>query len=171
MAYLEVVCRCVIGLTFAVSAGSKVAGSRAFGEFVDMLRATRLISDALLRPVAVVIVLAETAVAVALAIGAPIGFLIAGLLLAIFIGGVAVLVRGETAVRCRCFGPARSRLGYPDLVRNGVLLVIAGTGLLAWLLDGHAPAASAGRALAVVTGVIAAGLLIRLNDLVEVFVT
>ncbi|GAA0904407.1 MauE/DoxX family redox-associated membrane protein [Virgisporangium aurantiacum] len=171
MKYLEVVCRCVVGLTFAVSAGSKVAGPRAFGEFVGMLRTTRLIGNGVLRPAAVMIVLAEMAVAVALAIGAPIGYLIAGLLLTIFIGAIAVLVRRETAVRCRCFGPARARLGYLDLARNGVLWVIAGAGLLAWLLDGHAPVASAGQVLAAVTGVIVAGLLIYLNDLVEVFVT
>lgn len=171
MPYTVIACRSALVLVFGVAVLGKVSGPRAFAEFEDMLRAMRLVPARLRRPTAVIVIGLESAVPVVLLAGTAvrIGFLGAAVLMALFVGGTAVVIRRRTPVSCRCFGPGGGRLGYPHLVRDGLIAAIATVGLIgAWIDPGPAEHPG-GIAVGVLAGLTAAALLVRFDELVDLF--
>lgn len=168
MVYAAVVCRVFVGVVFAASAFGKLRGRRAFGEFAAGLGAMEVVPGAWVRPVAAAVVGTEAAVAVLLAAPATTGagLALAVLLLAVFTGAIALVLRRGTRASCPCFGAATTPFGVRHLARNGVLVAVAVTGLAT---NGPGSAAAGGVLLAVLTGTVAASLVVRLDDVVDLF--
>ena len=127
------------------------------------------VPEKLLRPLAIVLPLAELAIAVALlpAATAPWAGLAAALMLTAFTVGVArVLARGE-AVDCNCFGSlGSSRITRWTAVRNVFLLLLAGTVAIAgWNDPGPSAVGWVGDLDSAEAAVLAAGVAIALAAL------
>jgi hypothetical protein len=177
MDYVAIACRCLIGLLFGVSAFSKVRDSVAFAEFTTSTRT--LLAGALPGhgPHAMVerwlpsaVVLAEATVVALVAVPASVrfGFGLASVLLAGFTLAIAVAIRRSVRTTCRCFGASTTPLGASHLVRNGVLLLVALTGLTV----GPGELARVDRAALIMTvglAAIAVVVIARLDDLVALF--
>ncbi|MEV1329257.1 MauE/DoxX family redox-associated membrane protein [Micromonospora costi] len=173
MSYVLEFSRCLLALVFLASAVGKLRGRPAVRAFVDSLRAMDLLPAGLVVPVAAVVVTAEAAVPLLLVPlpGAALttaGFAVAVALLAAFTVAVAAVLRRGTPASCRCFGEAAAApFGRRHLVRNIALTVLAGTGAYASLAD---PAATARTAvLSVPLGVVAALVVVRLDDIAALF--
>lgn len=176
MPYLGFACLCVTGLVFGVSAISKLRGRGAFDEFVTTTRQLlrglspgRIVIESTSRLVAVAVVAAEATIPLLLIVPATrrIGLGMAMLCLTAFGAAVAATVRRGVQGSCRCFGRSSIPLGYRHVVRNGMLFAVAATGL------GVGPgslADPAGLALAAGAALIVALLLMRLDDVIELFV-
>src|SRR6266545_2559131 len=149
MGYLVVGCRVLVGTVFAIAVVGKIRGTVPLRAFVRSLGDLASVPRRLRPVVAAAVLLCEAAVPVLLALP-----------------GV-----GEP---CRCFGAGAAPLSRAQVVRNGLLTTIAAAGLAA-ALRWPAPsapgagAAAAGIALAALAGVIAATVLIRLDDIVALF--
>ncbi|TDD53748.1 methylamine utilization protein MauE [Kribbella antibiotica] len=159
----ELTFRVLLGVVFAVSLVGKLRGT---GDFVEATR--RLVPVRFARwdrPLAAAVALVELAVLALLVIQPTVGFLLAlGLLAAFTVGLAAALRRGESAP-CHCFGSGSTPLGRRHVVRNAVLLTIAGLGLAF-------PAASppfAELLPAATIAIAAAAIVIRFDDLVELY--
>jgi hypothetical protein len=172
--YLAFACRCLIGLLFAVSVGSKVCGSAAFTQFTATTRTLVAATlpghhwrTAAQRWLPRAIVVAETAVVVLVAAPAAVrfGFGLAAVLLAGFTWAIAAAMRRRVRTSCQCFGASTTPLGAPHLIRNGVLLLVALTGLTV----GPGELARTDRAGLVLTfgaAAIAVVVIARLDDLI-----
>jgi hypothetical protein len=131
MAYVELACRWVIVGVFLVAALTKVRSRASRDAFLSAVAA--LVPAAAPGPLGVLVVGIELAVAVLVALPWTV---IPGLALAagtLIVFGIAVwsaLRRGVT-VPCRCFGWSDAPVSRTHLVRNGVLVAIAATGLVA----------------------------------------
>ncbi|MBE1486638.1 MauE/DoxX family redox-associated membrane protein [Plantactinospora soyae] len=172
MDYLEMACRVLLGVVFLVSAASKLRNRSAFDAFAVGLRDTGLVSAGNTRRIGVLTVAAEVGVVLLLAVPAtvPIGYLLAGALLAVFVGGIGLMMRRGVDATCPCFGVSTTRLGGRQVIRNAVLLAIAGTGLVAALAGtGVGSGEWAGLLLAAVTGAVVALIVVRLDDIVDLF--
>jgi hypothetical protein len=166
-------CRCAIGLVFVASILGKVRGREPYADFVRA--AGRLGSGWLTSriPVGVLaggVVAAEAAVVVLLVPPGStwLGFVLAGLLAAAFAAAVVAALRRGDHAPCNCFGVSARPVSRVHLVRNAVLVAIAGLGLAA---DGVAvgPAEPAGVVAAVVAGVVVAAVVVKADDLAELF--
>lgn len=172
MVYLELACRVLIGVVFLVSAASKLRNRSAFDAFAAGLRATRLVSGRTARWIGSLTVAAEAGVVLLLAVPLTTlgGYLLAAALLVVFIGGIALTMRRGVVATCPCFGASTTRLGGRHLARNAVLLAVAVAGLAAGLAAGGSGSGEwAGLLLAGVTGAVAAAVVVRLDDIVELF--
>jgi methylamine utilization protein MauE len=170
-----------VGVVFVVSAVSKARAP--WREFADSLRPLGLLPDGLVPVVAVAVAAAELAAAVGLgwtlaatarlapevpwvAVGSLIG---TGALLGVFTVGIALALRRGTVARCACFGAAEQVLGPRHLARNSVLLLVTAAALV--LALGGGPVGDPAAALVgAAGGAVVAVVLIRLDDLVELFV-
>jgi hypothetical protein len=175
--YLAFASRCLIGLVFVLSAASKLRNRRAFDDFVGAIRQLltavvpgRVWGRATVRGTGVAVIAAEVVIPILLAVPglARAGFAVAAGLLVAFTVAIAAVLRRGTGTACHCFGAAASPLGPVHLVRNGILLIIAGTGLVVGGvgLDGAAPA---GLVVAGAAALVAAVVLTRLDDIVDLF--
>jgi hypothetical protein len=164
------------GLVLLVSAVSKVRTRKDYAEFVASVPAFG-IPERWTRWFAAATVVAEFGITALLLPGA--GFAAAGagrwvagagLVLAVGLFGVLTVAVWRAVARrsgavCRCFGPARAVLARRHVVRNALLLLAAAVGALpATAADS---VASAGLAAAV--GAVGAVLVIRFDDLAELF--
>lgn len=152
-------------LVFLVSATAKLG---SFGGFVAAIRQVRLVPGRWPRPIARTVVAAEGAVAGLLLL--PAGFAVAGFVLAILLCVVFGLmielsVRRGIRVPCPCFGASADFLNRRHLVRNGILVAVAATGLAGFDLGRLAVAEIA---LGVVVAVFVAAVVIRFDDVVAV---
>lgn len=147
LAYIQIFCRCVILLVFAISFGSKV---RHAGLFQQTILSFALLPQRLTLPAAWFFLLLEALVVVLVALAGPFlvpGYLLAGTLLLLFsLALLSVLLRRISAT-CSCFGPTRRVVSASDVVRNVGFIVCAlggyltlleptqknGLDLLAWL--------------------------------------
>jgi hypothetical protein len=173
VSYVEVFCRCLIGVVFLVSAVSKLRGGRQFREFASSLRGMRLLPGRLVAPVAAVVAAAELAVPVLLA-PLPVpslvvaGFALAALLLAGFAVAIVVVLRRGVQASCRCFGGSGAApFGWHHVIRNGVLTVVAALGGYAAL--GTSAVDLQALALTAPLGLVAALVTVRLDDIVDLF--
>lgn len=149
--------RSFLAALFATAAISKLAGIE---EFYGVVRNFRLLPDWLARAVAMVLPVAELAVAVALlvpALARP-AALVAALLLAIFGLAIAInVLRGRTQIDCGCFrGGMKQRISWLVVGRNVLL-----TGLAVAVAALHPAARPAGLA-ELATGLIAGAVLMLL---------
>jgi hypothetical protein len=163
--FLVVACRVLIGATFLAAAAGKL---RSPGTFAADLSGMAVVPARYVAAVAAATVTAEAAVGplVLWPRTTRFGAALAMVLLAAFVAVIASVLRRGAAVSCPCFGSSRSRLGPRHLVRNAVLLAAA-----AVALAGPAPTTPgvAGVALAAGLGLVAATVVIRLDDLVALF--
>jgi hypothetical protein len=164
--YLDFSCRVLLGTVFTVAVVGKVRRGTAYREFVTSLRGLGWLPSALLPAVAAAVVACEAMVVLLLAVPATgvVGHLLAVLVLGSFSTTVAAsLYRGQQ-VRCRCFGSDGRRFGIGHLVRNGLLMVVGGFGLVAAAAGGTSPRwdlLAAGCAVAL----LGAGAIVRWDDL------
>ncbi|XVQ81944.1 MauE/DoxX family redox-associated membrane protein [Microbispora siamensis] len=164
MEYVRAACATLIAVVFAASAVSKL---RDFPGFARSLPALAPVGARLVRPLALLVVAAETATPILLAVpgATSYGFALACALLIAFTAAiVAALQRGRQAA-CRCFGAPSGPVGRRHLVRNGTLLAGAFLGGLA----PQGPPAPAGLAVAATAGVAGAILIISFDDVVDLF--
>jgi hypothetical protein len=96
--------------------------------FVEAIRNLDVVPPELGRPVAVNVIVWESAVAVGMLTGLPSlasGFFVAAVLLGVFSGVLAIALRRGARAACRCFGHSDSAISYYDVGRNAILFVIA----------------------------------------------
>lgn len=163
MAYLALAARAALLLVFLVSAVSKLRGRRYFRGFADSLRP---IAPPRLTKVTAAAVAAAEAVCVlllALPATARYGSLLAVALLAAFTLAAGWAVGTGRQLSCRCFGSQARPLSPRHVLRNVLLLALAGCGL------GAGPVPVAGGLIAVAAGGTAALILISLDDVIELW--
>jgi uncharacterized iron-regulated membrane protein len=181
MPYLLVGLAVALGLVFGVSAWSKVRSVAAQRRFAASLRP--LLPDGTSAAVAVAVTVAELAVALGLS-GTVVATLIdlpgartfglgsmvvAGSLCSALALGVAVGIRRRISVRCACFGAVERPLSGRHVVRNAILLLTAVGGLVTVVVGPTAPVATGGAMLSLFSGALAALVLIRLDDVIDLF--
>lgn len=171
MQYLEICCRAFLVVVFTWSVAGKVRSrespDRLAGSLAPLLGLLPLKVPG--RAVAVGLLAAE-ALAVVLLLAAPAaGLGLASGLSAVLAAGVAVVARRGLDVRCRCFGGGDERIGGQHVVRNVLILLVGCAGLAARLSAPGGRVEAPGVALAVVAAGIAAALVVRLDDLVDLF--
>jgi len=182
MPYVLLGLAAALGLVFGVSAWSKVrsaAAQRAFAASLRPLvpeRAGGAVAGAV-TAAEVVVALGLAATAMAVLAGVPgartvgvVSMLLAAGLCAALTLGVAVTVRRHLNVRCACFGAAERQLSGRHVVRNAILLAIAIAGLGTAAAGTPTSVALAGALVGVCSGAVAALILIRLDDVVDLFV-
>jgi len=170
MGYVTIAAQAMLATVFAWAGLGKVLRRGAYPRFLAELRAMRLVRPGAVPVVGALAVTAELTVAVLL-LAPPLarsGFVLAGLTLAALTWAVGVTLRRGTAARCRCFGTAGRELGHRHVVRNGVLLAVAVVGAVP---AGPSGAAFAGTVVGLCAGALAAVLVIRLDDVVDLFAT
>jgi hypothetical protein len=176
---------------FGASAMGKLHSRAAYRAYRAGLAANRLVPAPLLATVAAVLAVCEAVCALwlagcAAALAAVAGhtavllaessLAVAALLTATLTVGLWTAIRRGSAAPCPCFSVTSSRLaraasrpvGPAHLLRNLVLLTAVASGLALGPSAGRPPA-PAGLALALVAAVVAALLIIRWEDLAEVF--
>lgn len=182
MDHVVLAARCLVGVVFAFSALSKLRSRRALSDFTASLGRFGVAPGAR-RPLARAVALAEAAVPVLLALAlageaaaagvaralAGAGFGLAALLLAGFTAAIARALRRGVRAPCRCFGASTSPLGTQHLVRNGLLLAAAATGLVGVLVGPAGPAGLGAAAVAALAGVTAGSLVTAFDDLLDLF--
>lgn len=170
-------CYCLVGLVFAVSAASKLRGRTAFDEFVRTTRVLAVatipgyeVSRAGARRIGVVVLGGELAVPVLMIVPATarIGLCVAVVLLTVFGVGIAAAMRRGLRTSCRCFGSSSAPLGTRHLLRNALLVAAAATGL-AFGPDRITQLDPAGLIVAGVGALVLAALVVRLDDLIDLF--
>jgi methylamine utilization protein MauE len=162
-------CQCVLILVFAVSATSKIRDRTSLRAF--RVATTTLLPRGAVRaaaPVAAAVIVTEIACVVTLALPGTvrIGLLLSIGLLAAFTLAIGTALRRGTAVPCRCFGASAAPLGVRHLVRNGILITIAGAAVLT---DGQRSGALTELATATGAAAVVALLLINLDAVVDLF--
>lgn len=174
LGYVGLALRCFIAGSFAVAFLSKSLSSASASEFTLAVRTFGGFKrPAISRAVAIaVIVLEAGTVAMLVPAGTVVsGFALACVLLVTFTIVVIVAIRRGVRQPCRCFGHTASETGPANVVRNLALLSGSLAGLVITAVHGAGTAHldPLGAVLAVVTGLIAAGLVITSEDLVAVF--
>ncbi|MEU9758950.1 MauE/DoxX family redox-associated membrane protein [Streptomyces sp. NPDC047985] len=127
MELLSATCHAVLTLVLGAAFLGKVRDAAAFDAFAEATTAlVRLRTGGAGRRLARAVLAVEAAAVVLLAVPPlrGIGLLLAGALLAAFTGVVARAVGSRTAVSCHCFGTSAVPVGAPQLVRNGLLLMV-----------------------------------------------
>jgi len=101
-------------------------------DFATVISNFRLMPDALVGSVARLIAAAEIVVGVLMVLHVAFADPLAFGMVATFSAAVAVnLARGRTGIDCGCLGFARlGRIGYPLLIRNGLLLALILFGMI-----------------------------------------
>lgn len=176
MSYVLLGCRCLIGIVFLVSVVGKARSRSMLDDFVDSTRtllkavAGKPIHRRYARWVAYAVVIAETAVPILLVLNrtAWLGFIVATGVVTAFTVAIAAALRDGERSPCRCFGASQNPLSRLHLVRNGLLIVVAVTGVIAGLGQ-HGALRPAGVVLAAGAASVLAFLLIRFDDLAELF--
>ncbi|MEU4475154.1 MauE/DoxX family redox-associated membrane protein [Micromonospora sp. NPDC023888] len=168
---MEVGTRALLAVVFAAALFGKVSGRASWSAFVQSLRQMGLVPSGAVRPAAAATVVAESAAVLLLVVpgrwsGAA-GFVVAGVLLAVFTGAVALTIRRDRQTPCRCFGASDTLLGRQHVVRNAALTGTALLGLVASTSAGELHLAAA--LLAVLGGALAGTLVAVLDDLVALY--
>jgi hypothetical protein len=170
MQYFEIGVRYLLGTVFLTSFLGKAAGRVAYDGFVASLRATRLLPG-LTGVMAPALVTAELAVCALLVVPAAPGVAVAGLVAAasLLVGltaGVTLVVRRGVTAPCHCFGASATVLGRRHIARNGAVAALAVAGAVAATdLRAH----PGGAVLAALGGVVLGALVVRLDDVLELF--
>jgi hypothetical protein len=168
---------------FAASGWGKIRSRATLRAFADSLRPLPFVPARLVVPVAATVTAVELALVLGLAwsiaaiaagwssaqAGAVVVLGLTLALLAVLTTGVVLAVRRDTGARCACFGANQQPLSRRHVVRNTVLLAIAAAALLLVAATRPHPLELAGVLIALVAGALAAVFLIRLDDLVDLF--
>lgn len=165
--YVEVFCRVALFVVLAVSVVAKVGGRHALRELAGSLAAMRLVTQTRSRRAALLLVMAEVSTAALLAVPLVLGFAAAAVLMGMLTIGVAIAVRRGADVPCPCFGASAVPVRRVHVARNAGLFSVAVLGGTTALIGGTSE--PAGLALSVAAGVVAGGLLVFLDEFVELF--
>jgi methylamine utilization protein MauE len=141
----------------------------AFGRFRMSVAELELVPPSLGDATAVLLVGAEFACAITVALP-PVKIVGLGLttgLLLVFCGAIALQIRRGSQAQCACFGRSGGLLGWRQLIRNALLVVVALAGLAAAAADRAVD--GAGVAIAVFTGLVGAAWAVAFDDLAELF--
>lgn len=176
MVYVVLLCRCLVGVIFTVSAFTKLRSRRAFRAFASWINELPM---PFVLPgrgrMALAVSMAATEVIIVAAVALPwtpvAGLLLAAVTLGVFTAGTFALHRAQAGVACQCFGAAASPLGRRHVARNAVLCAVAAAGaaLAAQRSGGLGSPHPAGIALSLWGGVTAALAVIFLDDLTAFF--
>jgi len=183
MSYVSVVLMTALWCVFAASGGSKVRSRAAQRAFADSLRPLPLLPGRLVAPVAVLVTAVELALVLGIGwsvvaaaagwpvvrAGAAVVLVVTALLLTVLTIGVVLAVRRGTGASCACFGATQQPLGWRHVVRNSVLLALTAVALVTVLAARPRPLPLPGVLIALVAGATGALILIRLDDLVDLF--
>jgi hypothetical protein len=183
MSYVSVGLLTALWCVFAASGGSKVRSRAAQQAFADSLRPLPLLPGRRVAPVAALVtavelllvlgigwsVVAATAGWPVVRAGAAVVLVVTVLLLAVLTIGVVLAVRRDTGASCACFGATQQPLGWRHVVRNSVLLALTALALVTVLVARPHPLPLAVVLIALVAGATGALILIRLDDLVDLF--
>ncbi|WDN56857.1 MauE/DoxX family redox-associated membrane protein [Streptomyces clavuligerus] len=159
-------CRTLLVVVLAVAAMSKIRDAESYAAFTGSVRELTELPARPARTVAAIVVAAEAGAVVLLLAPSPshrAGFALAGGLFGAFTVAIAASLRRGVRGRCRCFGASESRLGPVHLVRNALLITVAGTGALG--ASDSLPGAPGGLALAVGTGLVLGVVVTVLDDI------
>lgn len=169
--YLVIACRALLAAVFMIAFVGKVRGRATFDEFVASIVALGILPKALSAAAARALVVAEAAAVLLLALPStvPLGFLAAVGMLVVLTSGILVALRRGRQAPCRCFGASVTPLGRAHVIRNLVLIAVSGSGLTAWAGAGASVAHPAGVVLALVAAAVGVLLVVRLDDLMELF--
>ncbi|MDR7277078.1 MauE/DoxX family redox-associated membrane protein [Catenuloplanes atrovinosus] len=150
MSSVELVCRGVIGFVMALAIIGKVSGHERWREFRASLAGFTWLPYQARTAVAALVVAAEAAVLVLVAVPATAvaGLALGGLLLTGISLAVLAARRAGHEVRCNCFGGDAGPIGRAELIRNAILVLICALG------------ATASTAAAATPGPVAGGLLL-----------
>ncbi|MER5640915.1 MauE/DoxX family redox-associated membrane protein [Kitasatospora sp. NPDC002227] len=160
--------RAAVLLVMAAAVAGKVRQRGGLAHFTDWVGTLGLVPKSWSAVVARATVCAEaaTAVLVVLPWTVPVALALAGLVFGIFAVATWRLVRRRSRTRCYCFGPSTAQLGPRHVVRDGALAIAAVLGLAG---TGLPLPPTAGILLGVPAGALAALLVVRLDDLADLF--
>ncbi len=182
MRYVLIGLVAALWLVFGVSSFSKVRSVTAHRAFVASLRPWQFLPVRFLALVAALVTGAEIAVVLGASWtlagimfrrswrAAGLGTLVlAALLLIVLTIGIAVALRQGTEATCACFGVTERPLSGAHLVRDCVLLLAVLSGLALVAAESDRPTQPAGAMLGLVSGAVVGLIVVRLDDLVELF--
>ncbi|WP_165958786.1 MauE/DoxX family redox-associated membrane protein [Actinomadura sp. KC345] len=171
MAHYLLFCRVVLAGIFVVSLISKTRGRNAYREFVDATRALLEVPSRRARPLAGAAVAAEAGTVVLLTVPgmSPTGFAVAAGLLSCFTVALVRAVRRGTGASCGCFGATAAPAAPRHVIRNLLLIALACGALATLLLETRPAPGMAGGALTALVAVTLTALILRLDDLVDLF--
>ncbi|MEV0326031.1 MauE/DoxX family redox-associated membrane protein [Micromonospora echinospora] len=170
--YLGSICRGAVLAVFAVAVFGKVRDRAAFGEFRRATVALSGVRADRAGVVAVLVVAAEAAVVGGLATDptAPWAFTVAAVLLGAFSVALWRGLRAGVVVPCRCLGATLTAGGGLPIVRNLLLLALVAVGLWATGPGGGGDLPPpAGVPVCLAGAAVLAGVLLRLDQLADVF--
>lgn len=167
MGYAALACRWLTGLVFLVAAASKARDFAGFRRSLAAM-APRLANRSGVAAGAVATAELLVAALVAVSASAAWGLVAALVLDLVFITAITAALRRGVHEPCRCFGATTRGLGTADVVRDVALAVVAALGLIAGL-SGSAARQPAGWLVAAAVGAVGALLVIRLDDIVDLF--
>ena len=167
MQYVDVAVRTLLAVMLAVAVTGKVSSRSNWAAFVASLRDMKIIGESWTRAAAIATVFTETAITVLALVpvraAGTAAFVVATGLLGALTIAVAVVVRGGTAVTCRCMGASDTPLGMHHVVRNTALVAISLLGLAGSLAPGGFQAPMV--AIAAMAGLFVGLLITRWDDL------
>jgi hypothetical protein len=169
--YVVMVCRCLAGVVFVVSAFSKLRSGSAFRRFRLWLAGLPVpVARSRAGPVAVVIAAAEAAIVVLVALPWTVraGLVLAAAVLAVFTAGTWLAVARGAGEPCQCFGASASPLSGRHVVRDVLLCAAAAAGALG---AGSGGARPAGVVVSLAVGFAIALFVVFLDDLAALFAT
>ncbi|NVB82706.1 MAG: methylamine utilization protein MauE [Kofleriaceae bacterium] len=122
MSDLGLAARAALILVFAVAAYGKLVDR---GALAGVMRAMGVPAIP-----AAVVAAAELACVTLLVLAPAAGFALALALLAAFTAGLVNAIRRGAHIACRCFGASTAPIGKSHIVRNALLVALAGLGLV-----------------------------------------
>jgi hypothetical protein len=147
MPYVVIAARAMLVVIFATAFFGKVRNRGTFTRFVNSLSDFGTLNRRLQLPVAVMVVTAEAAIVVLVALSATVvwGLAIGCLMIAVFTVAALLARRHGRRPICNCFGAAGTTLGLRHIVRNCLIFAVAAAGLAARSASGpsHITAAPA----------------------------
>lgn len=125
MRYLILGCAVALLVVFGVSAVTKLRNPSAYAAFVRSTRQLLPPGSRLIAPAARLVVGAEVAAVVLLAVLPAAGLAVAAALLTAFSVAILAAVRRGASAPCRCFGASSRPLGRSQAARNATLALLA----------------------------------------------
>ncbi|SDY96359.1 Methylamine utilisation protein MauE [Amycolatopsis xylanica] len=169
MSYAELFFRAFLLGVFLFAVLGKARGRAAFEEFVLSLQGLRLTPRKWSAHLAALVVAAEAAVVVLLAVPGTVvaGFGLAAVLLIGMTGAIVVAIGKGRQAPCRCFGASVTPLGTGHVVRNLILLAASAGGLA--FAGSTGATEPGGVVLALAAAAVGVLLVVRADDLMALF--
>lgn len=166
--YVAITAQALLAGVFAWSVLGKVRSRAAFRDYQESAAALSRLPASWLVPVSVATAAVEVVLVVLLVVPATrvVALLLAAGLLLVFSVAIGQALRRGHQGSCRCFGPSRAPLGRRHLVRNLLLLGVAGAAAIA---GPPGPTTVAGLAVALAVAVVGVLLVAAFAELVDLF--